>query len=639
MTADIEAAEASDSMLPEDDDSGARVVTAHLTTAVVFFVFSLIGATIAALQLAVPGVLGGIEWLTYGRLTPMVTSTFLFGWLTLGLLAGAYYVLPRVAGRPLKYPATAHASMVAITIGVIAGTIGIAIGHAEGRPYLEMPLYGDVFVVLGLVLAAVVATNNVTGSKDRMVPSQWYLLAATWWAVLAYIVGNFPAFYGFTSSMQTAFFRASITGFFFAAAGVGLIYYLIPRIVGTAPMQPSSLSALGFWSLALVWGATAPVMYIYGPGPGWYETLGVAFAIGLFVPVLIITADFFVAMRGQWEGVADKGALSFVLVGVFLFLLVPVHTLIQALRTSSAVVQFTAWIPAGDTLVYAGALSMWLFALAYQARGLGSASTATATWHLRFTVVGLFLMLAAMWMGGVATGFTWAAGVNSEEFTSFGEGWVAINDALDPYLTIRAFGAVVYALAQLLFLFAMLRGSDREATVPRLAADPLDLQISGDPRSPSWGSLRFGAVLLFAGAFMVTVFFPALDPTVQDGTILADRDRVYPEGSLEAIGRSVYVDEGCYYCHTQQVRAIITDVGLGPVSTAGDYVHEAPALLGVERLGADLMHIGSRASSAGVLKSRLVDPQGSRSWSIMPSYEFLSEAELDALAAYLLSMK
>ena len=59
MTADIEAAEASDSMLPEDDDSGARVVTAHLTTAVVFFVFSLIGATIAALQLAVPGVVGG----------------------------------------------------------------------------------------------------------------------------------------------------------------------------------------------------------------------------------------------------------------------------------------------------------------------------------------------------------------------------------------------------------------------------------------------------------------------------------------------------------------------------------------------------------------------------------------------------
>ena len=638
MTADIEAAEASDPS-PQDDDSGARVVTAHLTVAVVFFVVALAGMTIAALQLAIPGFLGGIEYLSYGRLTPMVTSVFLFGWLTLGLLAGVYYVLPRVARAQLRYGAAAYASLAAITIGVIAGTVGIALGHAEGRPYLEMPLYGDIFVLIGLVLAAVAATNNVTGSRDRMVPAQWYLLAATWWAVLAYVVGNFPALYGFTGSMQTAFFRASITGFFFAAAGVGLIYYLIPRIVGTDPMQPSALSALGFWSLALVWGATAPVMYIYGPGPGWYETLGVAFAIGLFVPVLLIVADFFVAMRGQWEVVRDKGALSFVLAGAFLFLLIPVHALVQALRTSSAVVQFTEWIPAGDTLVYAGALSMWLFALAYQARGFGSASTGTATWHFRFTMVGLFLMLAAMWMGGVATGFTWAAGVNSEQFTSFGEGWAAVNDALDPYLTLRAWGAAVYALAQVLFLFALLRASKEEVRNPALDAPPLDLQIAGDPKSPSWNSLRYGAVLLFGAAFMLTVFFPALDPAVQDGTILADRYRVYPEGSLEAVGRSVYIDQGCYYCHTQQVRAIIPDVGLGPVSVAGDYVHEAPALLGFERLGADLMHIGSRSSSAGVLQSRLTDPQGSRAWSIMPSYDYLSQAELDALAAYLLSLR
>ena len=639
MTADIEATENADSMSPEDDNAGKRVVAAHLAVAVLFFIVSIIGAAIAALQLAVPGFLGDIGWLSYGRLTPMVVSTFLFGWMTLGLLAGVYYVLPRIAGRPLSRAAIAHASLIAIAIGVVAGTIGIALGHSEGRPYLEMPLYGDVFVVIGLVLAAVAATTNVSPTRGRMVPSQWYLLAATWWAVLAYVVGNFPAVYGFTSAAQTGFFRASITGFWFAAAGVGLIYYLIPRIVGTDPMIPSSLSALGFWSLAVVWGATAPVMYIYGPGPGWYETLGVAFAIALFVPVLLIVADFFIAMRGQWGRVVDRGALSFVLVGAFLFVLIPINTLVQALRTSSAVVQFTEWIPAGDTLAYAGAVSMWVFALAYHVRGRGLAGTGTAVWHLRFTVVGLFLMLGAMWMGGVATGFTWAAGVNSEEFTSFGEGWVAVNDALDPYLTIRAFGAGVYAVAQVLFLFAMVRGSKHEFPIPVLDAAPLDLQIAGYTKSPSWRSLRYGAVLLFAGAFLVTMLLPALDPAVQDGTILADRSRVYPEGSPVAIGRAVYLEEGCYYCHTQQVRSIVTDVGLGPVSVAGDYVHEAPALLGVERLGADLMHVGSRTTNAGVLKSRLADPRGSRPWSIMPSYDYLSEAELDALAEYLLSLR
>jgi len=638
VTAESEASQAPDPMSGEDGP-GARVVGAHLTVAVLFFVVSIIRAAIAAFQLALPGYLDGIEWLSYGRLTPMVVSTFLFGWLSLGFLAATYYVLPRVARRPLVSAATAYASLALITIGVIAGTVGIALGHNEGRPYLEMPLYGDGFVVIGLVLAAIATTKNVSPTRHRMVPSQWYLLAAAWWAVLAYLVGMVPALYGFTSSMQTGFFYAAITGFWFAAAGVGLVYYLVPRIVGTGPMVPSSLSALGFWSLAVVWGATGPVMYIYGPGPGWYETLGVAFAIALFVPVLIIVADFFVAMRGQWENVVDRGALSFVLIGAFLFLLIPVQTLVAALRTSSAVVRFTEWAPAGDTLVFAGALSMWLFALAYRIKGPGSGSTATATWHLRLSLLGVVLLLAAMWMGGVATGFTWAAGVNSESFSSFGDGWIAVNDVLDPYLTLRGIGAAVYAAAQVLFVFAMVRSAESVPAIPTLDAAPVDLEIAGDPRSLSWTGLRFGAVAMFILAFLLTVFFPALDPSVQDGTILADRYRAYPEGSSIAIGRSVYVNEGCYYCHTQVVRPIVTDVGLGAVSQAGDYVHEAPSLLGVERLGSDLMHVGSRYTNADVIKSRLVDPRASRAWSIMPSYGYLSDAELDALAEYLMSLR
>ena len=418
-----------------------------------------------------------------------------------------------------------------------------------------------------------------------------------------------------------------------------MIYYLIPRIVGTDPMRPSSLSALGFWSLAVVWGATGPVMYIYGPGPGWYETLGVAFAIALFVPVFIIVADFFVAMRGQWGRVVDRGALSFVLVGAVLFLLIPVQTLVQALRTSSAVVQFTEFVPAGDALVYLGALSMWLFALAYWVKGPGAASSRMAIWHLRLSLIGLFLMLGAMWMGGVATGFTWAAGANSQLFTSFGEGWIEVDRALDPYLMLRTIGAGIYALAQLLLVFVLLRRRKEDVSLAHLDAAPLDLQIAGEPGAPGWTGVRFGGVGLFIGALLLTVVLPALDPSVQDGSILADRDRVYPEGSTIEAGRAVYLEEGCYYCHTQQVRPVVTDVGLGPVSVAGDYVHETPALLGFERLGADLMHFGSRATSAWALRQTLVDPQRRHPWSIMPSYDYLSDDELDALVRYLLALR
>ena len=115
--------------------------------------------------------------------------------------------------------------------------------------------------------------------------------------------------------------------------------------------------------------------------------------------------------------------------------------------------------------------------------------------------------------------------------------------------------------------------------------------------------------------------------------------RSYPEGSAAADGRAVYIREGCIACHTQSVRPIVPDVGLGPVSVAGDYVNEAPALVGVERLGPDLMHVGSRIDDADGLKAHLDDPRADRPWSIMPSYRYLTQGDLDALAEYLLSLR
>jgi len=103
----------------------------------------------------------------------------------------------------------------------------------------------------------------------------------------------------------------------------------------------------------------------------------------------------------------------------------------------------------------------------------------------------------------------------------------------------------------------------------------------------------------------------------------------------------VYLREGCGYCHTQQVRPIVTDVGLGAVSVAGDFASESPVLLGVERIGPDLMHAGSRSptNSQTWVVGHLQDPRRDRAWSIMPSYDSLSSTDLWALAAYLESQK
>ena len=180
----------------------------------------------------------------------------------------------------------------------------------------------------------------------------------------------------------------------------------------------------------------------------------------------------------------------------------------------------------------------------------------------------------------------------------------------------------------------MLRGAP--APAPDLEpAGPID-----DAAPPvAMPRLLAGVAGLFLVAALFVLVFPALERGHTEGTIRGDVTRDFA-GTTAGLGRTVYMEQGCWYCHTQQVRPVVADVGLGPVSLAGDYVNDDPALLGVQRIGPDLMHAGSREPTDSVpwLITHLRDPQAQRSWSLMPSYDYLSDADIENLAAYLAAL-
>lgn len=161
------------------------------------------------------------------------------------------------------------------------------------------------------------------------------------------------------------------------------------------------------------------------------------------------------------------------------------------------------------------------------------------------------------------------------------------------------------------------------------------------------------------GLFVVGVLLAVLLPAAQavQPTELALVWRNYPafaagsspaemaeaEVDPEAVvrGRTVYLREGCAYCHTQAVRPIITDADLSSVTRPGDLALESPHLLGFQRIGPDLMHVGARQPTDEVawVVDHLRDPRAERPWSIMPSYAHLSDEDLLDLAHYLVSLK
>lgn len=122
-----------------------------------------------------------------------------------------------------------------------------------------------------------------------------------------------------------------------------------------------------------------------------------------------------------------------------------------------------------------------------------------------------------------------------------------------------------------------------------------------------------------------------------------------PYTDEEARGKMIYQREGCWYCHTQQVRAPEEGKGtvyekgdIGPESMPGDSYYDRPTLWGTQRQGPDLAHIASREPHGNSVPwhiAHLKTPGAVSPGTFMPSFAHLPEEDLQALAAYLVTLK
>ena len=136
--------------------------------------------------------------------------------------------------------------------------------------------------------------------------------------------------------------------------------------------------------------------------------------------------------------------------------------------------------------------------------------------------------------------------------------------------------------------------------------------------------------ILLMGA-LATVIFALMILVILPRSMLS---RVQaPEGlkpltTFEMKGRQIYIQNGCVYCHSQQVRDanFTSDVakGMGTrPSVPADYVYDKPHLLGTMRTGPDLFNIGSRLPDRKWQLLHLYQPRALVPWSLMPAFPFL----------------
>jgi cytochrome c oxidase cbb3-type subunit 2 len=144
--------------------------------------------------------------------------------------------------------------------------------------------------------------------------------------------------------------------------------------------------------------------------------------------------------------------------------------------------------------------------------------------------------------------------------------------------------------------------------------------------------LLFGVV--FWG-FVALSLFIAVFPATWVHRRNAPLPESKPMTDLQREGLHIFINNGCQYCHTQQVRPIKMDETWGRPSAPADYarlhrpgiVEQTPAVLGSERTGPDLTNIGERQPSKVWQYMHLYDPRSVVKESIMPSFPWLFKVE------------
>ncbi len=140
------------------------------------------------------------------------------------------------------------------------------------------------------------------------------------------------------------------------------------------------------------------------------------------------------------------------------------------------------------------------------------------------------------------------------------------------------------------------------------------------------------SILLLLG-IIVTVAIGGLVeivPLFTIGETIEKVEGVRPYSPLELVGRNVYIREGCYLCHSQQIRPFRDEVErYGHYSLAAESMYDHPFQWGSKRTGPDLARVGGKYSNDWHV-AHLIDPRQVVPESIMPPYPHLMKRTVDS---------
>lgn len=621
-----------------------------------------------ALMLVVPSLSFDLPFLTFGRLRPLHTNAAIFAFAGNAIFAAVYYSSQRLLRARMFSDALSSFHFWGWQAIIVAAALTLPLGISQSKEYAELEWPIDVSIAVVWVAFAINFFGTIAKRRERhLYVAIWFYIATIITVAILHIFNNlvvpaslfksYPIYAGVQDAFMQWWYGHNAVAFFLTTPFLGLMYYFLPK-AANRPVFSYKLSILHFWSIVFIYIWAGPHHLHYTALPEWASTLGMLFSIMLWMPSWGGMINGLLTLRGAWNRVAEDPILKFFVVGITFYGMATFEGPLLSIKSVNALSHYTDWTIAH---VHSGALGWngfmtfgmlyWLAPRVFQTEKLYSKKL--AEFHFWIGTLGILFYIVAIYAAGVTQGLMWRAFDETGRlaYPDFVETVVRIL----PMYWVRVVGGGMFVLGTLLCgfnLFMTWRMRPSKYVDPVQQAAALAPYTGTDARlvipahsslSPAGHRLRYFAraawhrawerkPLLFTVWVTIAVVVASLFeiiPTFLIRSNVPSIASVQPYTPLELYGRDIYIEEGCYNCHSQMIRPIRSEIErYGDYSKPGEFVYDRPFQWGSRRIGPDLARVGGKYPHLWHVR-HMEDPTSTTPRSIMPRYPWLLEEETD----------
>ena len=442
-------------------------VKGFLTWSIVWGLVAVLLGVLVAFQLAWPQ-LNLPPYLAYGRLRPIHTNAAIFGWGLGSYMAFYIYITQRLTRTRLWSPGLARFQLYLFNVTIALAAITLAMGMNRSKEYaeLEWPV-ALLVVVVWVVFSINIIMTIVKRKEEQMYISLWYILASLVGVAVLYLVNNaaipvsliksYSAYAGANDANVQWWYGHNAVAMVLTVPPLALFYYFLPKSTGV-PIYSHRMGVIAFWSLIFMYLWTGAHHLLWTPVPDWVQTLATAFSIMLIAPSWGAVFNGYFSMNGQWHQMRDNYLVKFLIFGITFYGLQTLQGPAQAVRTFSAFIHYTDWVPGHVHMGTMGWVSLVIFAGFYyvlpRVYGREIYSVGLVNLHFWLAVTGQLIFSITMWIAGVQQAtMLQATNADGSLHYSFMETLVEMY----PYWQARAGGGVIYLVSLLVFIYNIVK--------------------------------------------------------------------------------------------------------------------------------------------------------------------------------------